>query len=369
MKTFVLAIIISLFFIPNTFAEIIFQDNFDSHSDWIVPYQSGSVTWPSAPTTAFPSGNPTTGARMIGYSGQSSVIIGQTEPRIHITSAAGRGETGKGLRMRCEAIHGQDEQHSTWYSDTQTYYTLTSTPGDYGYDEIWIQMWKRYSTNFYSKTSGAKYMHVSHFRGNALNDWHYSDENDVDHAPFIVLMSSAVDDNESCCGSQPRYDDLSLKVEPLAKMMFRQDPYSQRQNYRPTNPVEGIFHHESSGTTYMVHPHSGHWQDMGNFGDGQWHYHEIHLKMNSAPGVSDGLLAYYINGVAQMKFNDVPWIQSNGRMVGWNMVSPGGNQDFHTSTPGGETYHYDIDDLVFSTHRVINDNGTPPGSPPDSGTR
>ncbi len=349
-RIFICIVLLSLFLFNFCYVYIIFEDNFDSHDDWSVPYQSFSVTWPTATTSDFPSDNPISGPRMFGYSGQESVIDIQPNDRITLFSGAGRNESGKGLRMRCEAIYGDDDQHGVWYSDTQTYYTLTDTPGDYGYEEIWIQFWKRYSPGYYSKTSGAKYMHVSHFRGNSLNDWHYSDENDVDHAPFIVLFSAAYDDNY-LDGS---YNDLTSDWEPLVKMMFRETPYSQRANYRPTSPLEGILHHESGGTVYMDHSHAqpGGWQDSGNEGDGDWHFHEVHLKMNSAPGTADGELEYYIDNIAQMRFNDVPWIQSGGEMVGWNMVSPGGNQDYHTLTPGGETYYYDIDDFVISTDRV-----------------
>ena len=338
---------------------VIFEDDFDSHEDWHVPYRGFSVTWPSATATDFPSDNPVSGPRMFGYSGQNSVIDDQPNYRITLFGDAGRGG-GKGLRMRSEAIYGQDDVHSVWYSDTQTYYTLTENPGDYGYDEIWIQMWRRYGPDFYSKTSGAKYMHASHFRGEHLNDWHYDSEVDVDHAPFIVLSNTAYDGDMSCCGSGSSYDDLSQNWEPLVKMMIREDPYEQRADYRPGVPVEGSFHHESSGTYYgdYVYPGgsiSGSWQDFGRLGDEEWHYHEVHLKMNSAPGTNDGELGYYIDGVAQMIFDDVPWIQSGGEMVGWNMVSPGGNQDFHTLVPGGETYYYDIDDFVVSTNRVGSD--------------
>jgi hypothetical protein len=351
-----MSLVLGLFLLSVASAEVIFEDDFDSHEDWHVPYQSFSVTWPSATVADFPSGNPLIGPRMFGYSGQNSVIDNQPNHRITLFDEAGRGG-GKGLRMRSEAIYGQDTTHSVWYSDTTTYYTLVNNPGDYGYDEIWIQMWRRYGPDFYSKTSGAKYMHASHFRGDHLNDWHYDDEEDVDHAPLIVLANTAYDGDTSCCGSGSAYDDLSQNWEPLVKMMFREDPYSQRADYDPENLLEGSYHHDSSGTYYGDYVYSGgstsgSWQDSGRLGDGEWHYHEVHLKMNSVPGTADGELGYYIDGVSQMVFDDVPWIQSGGEMVGWNMVSPGGNQDFHTLVSGGETYYYDIDDLVVSTDRV-----------------
>lgn len=335
--------------IPDT---VLFQDSFDSHSDWHVPYQANSVIWPTAQTSDFPTGNPTSGPRMIGYSGQESVITGQTNPRISITGGAGRGGTGKGLRMRCEAIYGQNDQHSVWYSDTQTYYTLTSAPGEYGYPEIWIQMWRRHQPNFYSRAGSIKYMHVSHFRGGDLNDWHYNDESDVDHAPLMVIDSVTFDGDLNCCTGSMAYDDLTQDFEPWIMTMFREDPYPQRTDYRPESLIEGIFHHQYIGEVYATPNMTGGWRDTGNFGDGDWHFHEFHLKMNSAPGVADGVYGYYIDGVAQTVLTDVPWIQSGGVMCGWNMVSPGGNQDFHTLTPGGETFYYDIDDLSISTYRL-----------------
>lgn len=346
--------------LPNT---IIFEDSFNNHNDWSVPYQWNAVVWPDAQVSDFPSANPTTGARMIGYAGQDSVITGQTNPRIAITPSAGRGVSGKGMRMRCEAIYGQDDQHSVWYSDTQTYYTLTETPGDYGYTEIWIQMWRRYQPNFYSRAGNIKYMHVSHFRGGSLNDWHYDSEADVDHAPLAVLDTVTFDSDINCCTGVTAYDDLTQDFEPWAYTMFRLDPYDQRTSYNPTALYEGIFHHTYLGEVHATLNITGEWRDPGNYGDGGWHYHEVHLKMNSAPGVADGEYGYYIDGVPQLVLIDVPWIATGGTMVGWNMVSPGGNQDFHTLVPGGETFYYDIDDLVISANRV-GQNYTIDGSTP-----
>lgn len=331
---------------------IIFESDFNSDNDWSVPYQWNAVVWPDAVPSNFPSSNPTTGARMIGYSGQDSVITGQTNPRIAIMSAAGKDGSGKGMRMRCEAIYGQNDQHSVWYSDTQTYYTLTNTPGAYGYPEIWIQMWRRYQPNFYSRAGNIKYMHVSHFRGGSLNDWHYTDEADVDHAPLAVLDTVTFDSDINCCGGGSAYDDLSQDFEPWAYTMFRLDPYTQRTTYNPSALYEGIFHHTYLGEVHATLNMTGGWRDPGNYGDANWHYHEVHLKMNTSPGATDGEYGYYIDSVPQLVVNNVPWIATGGTMVGWNMVSPGGNQDFHTLVPGGETFYYDIDNLVISTYRV-----------------
>lgn len=335
--------------LPDT---IIFEDSFNTHNDWNVPYQWNAVVWPDAQASDFPSANPTTGPRMIGYAGQDSVITGQTNPRIAITSAAGMGGSGKGMRMRCEAIYGQDDQHSVWYSDTQTYYTLTGTPGAYGYSDVWIQMWRRYQPSFYSRAGNIKYMHASHFRGGSLNDWHYDSEADVDHAPLVVLDTVTFDGDINCCTGVTAYDDLTQDFEPWAYAMFRLDPYDQRTSYNPTALYEGIFHHTYLGEVHATLNITGEWRDPGNYGDGGWHYHEVHLKMNSAPGVADGEYGYYVDGIPQLVVIDVPWITAGGTMVGWNMVSPGGNQDFHTLTPGGETFYYDIDELVISTYRV-----------------
>lgn len=346
--------------VNSVYAVEIFRDNYDSHNDWSVPYVSLSKTWPTAVASDFPSANPTTGPRMIGYAGQLSVITGQTNPRIEITSSAGRGGSGKGIRMRCEAKYGANNEHSVWYSDTQTYYTLTSTPGDYGYDDIWIQFYRRYSTDFYSRAGSIKYMHVSHFRGVSLNDWHYDDESDVDHAPFIVLDTVTHDDDPYCCTGNYSYDDLTQDFDPWIVTMFREDPFANRTDYGPLSILEGLFDHESTGSVYVDQNITGSWRDNGNYGDGQWHYHEIHLKMNSAPGVADGEYGYWIDGVVQTRVNDVPWIATGGTMVGWNMVSPGGNQDFHTLVEGGETFYYDMDDFVVSTTRLSDETPTAP---------
>lgn len=58
--------------------------------------------------------------------------------------------------------------------------------------------------------------------------------------------------------------------------------------------------------------------------DGGWHTVEMEVRMNSAPGVADGVMRTWADGVLLMEDTDVAWAW-DGAMVGWNTASFGGN--------------------------------------------
>jgi hypothetical protein len=69
--------------------------------------------------------------------------------------------------------------------------------------------------------------------------------------------------------------------------------------------------------------HSQVWGDI-------WHTVGIHVKLNSAAGVTDGVYQYWLDGRRLMSLVNVPWIGTGGDMnAKWNSVSFGGNDRFH----------------------------------------
>ena len=89
------------------------------------------------------------------------------------------------------------------------------------------------------------------------------------------------------------------------------------------------------------------------FGTGsEWTKMAFFVKMNSAPGVNDGKIIQWLDGVQIYRNDAVSWVDPNteNKMVKWNSVAIGGN-DFFQAYPNSERREewYSIDDLYIST--------------------
>lgn len=84
---------------------------------------------------------------------------------------------------------------------------------------------------------------------------------------------------------------------------------------------------------------------------GTWTKIGLYVKMNSAPGMADGVLMHFVNDERIKVESAIPWVGDNpeGLMVGWNYISIGGN-DFFRAVPNDQLFEdwYAIDDLVVS---------------------
>lgn len=92
---------------------------------------------------------------------------------------------------------------------------------------------------------------------------------------------------------------------------------------------------------------------------GTWTKVAYFVKMNSAPGVRDGVFKQWLDDQLVLETNKVTWVDSNpdNKMVKWNVVAIGGN-DFwrgYTNEERREEW-YAIDDVLIAT--------TPPDEAP-----
>ncbi|GFO66545.1 hypothetical protein GMLC_01240 [Geomonas limicola] len=86
-----------------------------------------------------------------------------------------------------------------------------------------------------------------------------------------------------------------------------------------------------------------------SIGDGNWHQLSFYVKMNSAPGVADGVTTFWYDGVLQTSTTNIPFVKA-APMVGWNTVYLGGNC-FNSYAPISDKAEqwYAFDDFVIST--------------------
>jgi hypothetical protein len=105
------------------------------------------------------------------------------------------------------------------------------------------------------------------------------------------------------------------------------------------------------------------------FGEGaQWTKVAFFLRMNSAPGVADGILRQWINDQRISNQEDIPWVQESAtnNMVGWNFLAIGGN-DYFQPYPNEDLYEdwYAIDNLVVRSSMPDGKQSAAPNPPVD----
>jgi len=80
-----------------------------------------------------------------------------------------------------------------------------------------------------------------------------------------------------------------------------------------------------------------------------WTKMAFYVKMNSAPGVSDGIFRQWINDQRIYNEEDIPWVKETveNNMVGWNYFCIGGNDHFQPF-PNEDRFEdwWALDDLV-----------------------
>jgi len=249
-----------------------------------------------------------------------------------------------------------DERVKKYNSDGQ----LTKTPIDpqnpEGTEELYVEFWIKFSENWYQRgyyEDGwlSKIFRASHVTpgGNAVSGFQ------GDMGPLVIWDYKSdnfgVRHQVAFRGGPPR----NVTTEDNYKGTPVTDEYGGSQPFTSTS-ISGM---EVGGndpqlpdlvngglladTTDVVYHESVYGPPE------KWTKVAIYLKMNSAPGVRDGVYSQYIDGHRIQHFEDVPFVAANTEnlMVKWNHFSIGGNDYFHPF-PGSERFEdwYMIDDVV-----------------------
>lgn len=328
--------------------KVIFETDFDDCTDWTVA-QGDSNTSNLYPAygygeTNFPdSFTGYDGAKYIGWYDSRTYLTANQHNTIVLDASHSRAKDGKAVTHWTEVPLTASDGEA---SDGTLYISLTDQPGDptKGYNEIWITLWRQYDPNYYTDQNMQKYLKVSSYNSaeGGLSDWFGNV-----HLPKITAGTQGANNVDSE-GNKLRWFYGSIKLFPAAN---RNDYVFQEEDLD-----QGIFKQGGTGAiqtyaTLSSGTQHGGWQNQGNYGDGNWHLHEWHVKMNSAPGVSDGVYEYFIDKVSQHSVDNIPFIASGTQMNKWNVVVLGGNNDYYDRNGEYETW-YAYDDVVISTYRL-----------------
>jgi len=336
----VLALSASLVFSLNVAqAEVIFEDNFDAQADWAPTGTECGGHWAErCVDNDIPP----------GWTWYRNSEHWPETPGQRISSDVHRGESGKSWIKSSESNH--DPGESNYYSDSILQKVF---PKDY--EELYVGFWIKFSPTWRWLTnplaSGEfKLVRISHFDGGeGVNPFQMGWSGNT--APMYLFQVKQSNRWGWRAHHEPRCDN---QVDNY--YCDNHDGYDPLYDCVPGMTCTGYEH--SSGS---VHPS---YEDM--MGDGEWHFLEYYVKMNSAPGASDGEFAYWVDGYKHHHYTGRKWrYEGSPENLGWNSVAIGGNWNnwFSESADNEEEEWYAIDDVVISTTRIGTDMISPPLAP------
>ena len=336
---------------PYNSVGVIFSESFDDQPDWVSPlgvFRATEATIPDGwfSTRAFPKWAPSTG-----------------HPDRHeaieiLASNADKSRSGIGKSF-VSYRDCNDPGQSYWNSESM----LTKYFPD-GHSQIYAEFWIRFGPNWTrenitgSPMPYSKLFRVSSWRGNGSEYKAFSDGNLGPMALWIHNTSAYgmrmgidlrggphSDNYQFVAGDLPDLGgfivsgsngDLNMSFKNSLSGMAKDGGY-------PSIPdrVNGGF----------ITPSSGDIEHDNVFGPGDaWTKMAFFVKMNSAPGVTDGEYRQWLNDEQVLFSTQIPWIRPSAtedENAKWNIVAIGGNDLFQTYPNADRREEwYSIDDLV-----------------------
>lgn len=348
-----------------SFAGVVFEENFDTHQDWHsglsendLPYEGGS---PDRGQSSFNGATLPDGWFSIRQEAQWAASKGypgghETIELLGSNTDKARGGSGKSLVKWRDSI---DLGPSYWSSDGLVLFHLPNMPGvpEGGLKEVYVEFYITFSdktvASYYSDRFGAtKLFRLLHWTGSKPNLYSYFDRNEnkptfgwqggssslkYGYRNFLLLKGLGGNMNASKMsglpsGTQLLNGELSL---PFSSSSLRGMGIRGTDTQLKDKKNGGVI---TKGPVAIDQV----------FGDETvWTKVGFYAKMNSAPGVHDGVAMQWIDNKRIFINETVAWIQPGAPMVKWNILGLGGNDRLFVR-PDHEHYQewYAIDDLV-----------------------
>ena len=350
LKKFTLTIgLLSTLALPGiASSEIIFQDNFDNQPEWMPVSSRNPGPIPSSWTNA------RTDEKWHPDEG-----FPNNEPSMRITGrdpAMVRGGSGKAF------VVFNESSSSNFASDS----ILGKYLGPEGYTELTVTFWIKYEDDW-NWQSGPfdKVFRIFSWDGPDVGNgspWDFFEDGNSAPIYFYDYAHNSFGQRHvhayRCDPQETAYycKDPSFDVGSLNSLGYTGHSNNYTSHIRDTSPRINDLVNEGliPDTGLATHP-----QIFGNV----WHQLKFQVRMNSAPGIKDGILRYWLDGQLIVNLTNIPWMSTgspgNKR---WNFVAIGGNTvtDFDLVGPTEDREQwYAIDDFVVSTTLEPN----PPSEP------
>ncbi len=351
-------------------AEVIFRENFNDLSDWTSSdtdktYQAVWLgdslpgNWDSLYQTGY-------------YEPPSAHASLEILAR---NSDKARGGVGKSS-VNWREHHINPNSSGEWKSNSALGIYLDKFGG--GFEQLYVEFWISFDPNWTSSQAASKVFRVfswdetgdfwQAFEGGAqgpifLWDYAFSDNYGVRNS----LAFRGGPHGENYQMSNDDVDGLPRELVNLGDMSanFTTDLEGA------TSEGDAVIYDKSSGSTLQSSGTISHEQIFGP--PGTWTKIAFFVKMNSAPGVQDGVFRQWIDDNLIMESDQIRWVDENSgnNMVEWNAVAIGGNDYWinggYSNNEQREEW-YAIDDVVISTEILANGDRqeesapNPPGS-------
>ncbi len=122
------------------------------------------------------------------------------------------------------------------------------------------------------------------------------------------------------------------------------------------DPQETNYYCDANYDWDTLFPNSDDNDFKNSIGDGQWHHIELRIKLNTKTGNiwnHDGINQVWIDGILNGEKNNIQYLSGNTTWHGWNYIGIGGNQhNVFTDTSSGDEQWYAIDDITISTSPI-----------------
>ncbi len=321
MRTIVTFLFILMLFCVPTRAAVIFQDNFDSQTDW-------TRTQPTDQSyTCFPNSSCSlpTGWNAI-YDG-FTYLTGSYN-NLYVNTNAGYPRTADDI-----PCYGGSGKCLTQHDESDAECVHDCSDGNLGvyfpssYNDIYMRFYMAWQVNYqWASGIGMKFWHVQNWDGPGDSPWHYHTANYANTQIFgiggLIEYSGSL------------YYMTAYSCEGSISCATRPDDGFDPENNADYKLLGTISNLRSSG-----------------FLDGNWHRWEAHYKVGT-PGGNDGRHRLWLDGVLIYDSNThvpneggptpIPFLpagSTSGRQ--WNMIALGGNQNNYLGSEVEQWRAYD----------------------------
>lgn len=353
--------------VPNQSPQnpILFEDNFDTTEDWRSKQyanRSTDIAWND--TKWFSCGSfcpPNPGMAPLGWAGYRASKSHWLTPLLYpnpyvapngtapssqrdtlvIDSENAYGGTGKSLKYNVETA-AADDLGSGWSAGSM-YVWL----GDEGYQDLYIRFKMQYPSDWIwsngSYHAYQKMLRLISFNGDILTD-----------DPSSIQTGAC-----------------NQRISWIPDFYFNKS-YPEWETYLANSTLFSDQYNQATLNCANL--------QLNNFipfkwpSDGQWHNYEFHAKLNSAPGVADGLWEISIDGIKTpganyVSQNNIAWIASGGSMTpAWNWLMLFDNLNMQIYTLGSNPeQQIRLDDIVIYKKLTFEENATLWSSSPQDG--
>lgn len=357
-------LLFSLFISPTlSWSEVLFEENFDNQPDW-TSGMSINNTGAYPVNGAGPDRIQRAGTHKIPDNWYSVRQAPQWAPSVgyedkhesieilESNSAWARGGTGKSFVSWRDSYVSSN---NTWASESML---LKYFPE--GYSELYVEFWIRFGDNWTTSGEGAisKLFRVSSWRGDDSEFKAFSTGNLGPIALWDHSVNSYGVRNVIAFRGGPHSDNYTFSASDIVGLP-RDLRGSGDMSLNFTNHVVG---QENGGANPQIVDRVnggiisnnenvivGHEQVYG--ATGSWTKMAFYVKMNSAPGATDGVFSQWLNGERILHNTNIPWIrpsETEDVNAKWNLVAIGGNDFFQTYANEEQREEwYSIDDVVI----------------------